>query len=98
MSKPFITVLLGLLICATGQADVFNMDPGVTSLEFVTVGDVNNGPVSYDYQMGKYEVTAGQYAEFLNAVASTDTNDLFEAQMQDFDSGGISPGSAPPGT
>jgi len=27
------------------------------------------GAVDYEYNMGKYEVTAGQYAEFLNAVA-----------------------------
>ena len=30
------------------------------------------GAVDYAYNIGKYEVTAGQYCEFLNAVAATD--------------------------
>ena len=28
------------------------------------------GGVNYDYAMGKYDVTAGQYCAFLNAVAA----------------------------
>jgi sulfatase modifying factor 1 len=39
------------------------------------------GGVSYVYQMGKYEVTAGQYTEFLNAVAATDTYGLYDPGM-----------------
>ena len=39
-----------------------------------TCGDVN-----YDYSIGKFEVTAGQYAEFLNAVAATDTYGLYSS-------------------
>ncbi len=39
------------------------------------------GAVDYDYQMGKYEITAGQYAEFLNAVAATDTYGLYKTDM-----------------
>ena len=31
------------------------------------------GAVDYAYHVGKYEVTAGQYCEFLNAVAPTST-------------------------
>ena len=31
------------------------------------------GAVDYEYQISTYEVTAGQYTEFLNAVAATDT-------------------------
>ena len=31
------------------------------------------GAVDYTYNIGKYEVTAGQYTEFLNAVAGVDT-------------------------
>jgi formylglycine-generating enzyme required for sulfatase activity len=37
--------------------------------------------VTYDYQIGKYEVTIGQYTEFLNAVAKTDTYSLYRADM-----------------
>jgi formylglycine-generating enzyme len=43
-------------------------------------GDLYGG-VAYDYQIGKYDVTIGQYAEFLNAVAKTDTYSLYNAGM-----------------
>lgn len=57
---------------------------GLASLEFVTVGDLGNaadplvqmgitsgsGAVGYTYKMGKYDVTAAQYCQFLNAVAA----------------------------
>jgi formylglycine-generating enzyme len=39
------------------------------------------GAVSYAYNIGKYEVTAGQYAAFLNAVAKTDTYGLYNTSM-----------------
>jgi formylglycine-generating enzyme required for sulfatase activity len=60
------------------------MPTGQTSLELVPVGDVGNaadttgyGRVNYAYNIGKYEVTAGQYTAFLNAVAATDTYGLY---------------------
>ncbi len=52
--------------------------------------DLNVGPkrvcgaVGYVYDVGKYEVTAGQYCEFLNAVAKTDTYTLYNGRM-DYD-------------
>jgi formylglycine-generating enzyme required for sulfatase activity len=39
------------------------------------------GAVAYEYNIGKYEVTAGQYTTFLNAVAKTDTYGLYNANM-----------------
>ncbi len=39
------------------------------------------GGVAYAYNIGKYEVTAGQYTEFLNAVAATDTYGLYNPSM-----------------
>ena len=39
------------------------------------------GAVGYTYNIGKYEVTAGQYTEFLNAVAATDTYGLYNTNM-----------------
>ena len=39
------------------------------------------GGVAYDFQIGKYEVTIGQYTEFLNAVAKTDTYSLYALSM-----------------
>ena len=39
------------------------------------------GAVDYEYRIGKYEVTAGQYIVFLNAVAKTDTYGLYNQDM-----------------
>jgi sulfatase modifying factor 1 len=57
-------------------------------LEFVTVGDPGNtadttgyGSVNYVYRIGKFEVTIGQYADFLNAVASNDPYELYDTRM-----------------
>jgi len=56
--------------------------------ELVSIGNPGNandttgfGSVSYTYQIGKYEVTIGQYTEFLNAVATTDPYSLYNASM-----------------
>jgi hypothetical protein len=61
------------------------------TIETVAVGNLGNasdpttgnlyGGVSYDYRIGKYEVTVGQYTEFLNAVADTDTYSLYNGSM-----------------
>jgi formylglycine-generating enzyme required for sulfatase activity len=39
------------------------------------------GGVPYNYRMGKYDVTIGQYTAFLNAVAATDTYNLYNPSM-----------------
>jgi len=60
------------------------------NIETVPVGNPGNaddthgdgyGGVAYEYNIAKYEVTAGQYTEFLNAVASTDTYGLYSTNM-----------------
>jgi hypothetical protein len=65
------------------RADVFDMPPGQTSLSLVPVGNPSNpddvpygqgfryGRVNYGYNIGKFEITIGQYTEFLNAVAAS---------------------------
>jgi sulfatase modifying factor 1 len=74
------------------------------TMDFVTVGDAGNtaddtgyGALANEYQIGKYEVTNGQYIEFLNAVAANDIHDLFSPGMDGSPYGGIerngSPGS-----
>ena len=59
-------------------------------MQFVKVGDAGNaadtspagfGAVSYEYRIGTYEVTIGQYVDFLNAVAKTDTYGLYNPNM-----------------
>ena len=39
------------------------------------------GAVGYTFNMGKFEVTAGQYTAFLNAVGATDTYELYYFAM-----------------
>ena len=65
-------------------------------IDTVTVGNAGNtndtdgdghGGVSYVYNIGKYEVTAGQYCQFLNAVAAEDTYGLYNAFMDSVPSG-----------
>lgn len=61
------------------------------TIDWVTVGGAANacdaqtqgcfGSVPTEYRIGKYEVTNDQYAEFLNAVADTDTNALYDVNM-----------------
>lgn len=41
------------------------------------------GSVGYSYKIGKFEITTAQYAEFLNAVATTDAYGLYDARMGD---------------
>jgi hypothetical protein len=77
-------VFTGLFLLVLGshaRADVFNMGPGLTSLDTVYVGDAGNAPdpttgfgeVDYNYNIGKCDVTTAQYVEFLNAKAQTDS-------------------------
>jgi len=63
----------------------------VVSIDWVTVGDPGNacdtqtsgcfGSVADPYRISKFEVSNAQYAEFLNAVAATDTNTLYNTSM-----------------
>ena len=46
-----------------------------------TVDDIWLGGVDYDYQISTYEVTVAQYTEFLNAVAASDPNGLYNEYM-----------------
>jgi len=39
------------------------------------------GAVDYEYRIGKYEVTGGQYCEFLNKVGGVDTYALYNPNM-----------------
>ena len=64
--------------------------PAAPSVQYnlVTVGNPGNsadttgfGSVSYSYQIGKYDVTIAQYTAFLNAVAKTDANGLYNTNM-----------------
>jgi hypothetical protein len=46
-----------------------------------SIGSSGYGSVAYVYRISKYETTNAQYTEFLNAVATTDTNALYNTNM-----------------
>ena len=82
--------LLGRVVC-TGVVCV-SLASGASGvdIETVPVANVANaddthgdgyGGVDYEYNIGTCEVTAGQYCEFLNAVAATDTYGLYNGYM-----------------
>jgi formylglycine-generating enzyme len=78
---------LSLLLVPTAHA--------VVTFDWVTVGNPGNaadtevmsdgttgyGAVGYTYSISKFEVTAGQYTEFLNAVADSDPYGLYDLGM-----------------
>ncbi|MBE3123527.1 MAG: SUMF1/EgtB/PvdO family nonheme iron enzyme, partial [Planctomycetes bacterium] len=89
-ARTMLVAAVFLAGACAASADVFHMEPGLTSLEFVPVGNPGNaadtpkfgcGAVAYEYNIGKFEVTAAQYAAFLNAVAATDAYGLYNTQM-----------------
>ena len=58
------------------------------TIDWVAVGDPGNaadttgfGSVATPYRISKFEITTAQYAEFLNAVAVTDSNGLYNTTM-----------------
>ena len=52
-------------------------------------GPIRYGAVDYEYRIGNYEVTNSQYAAFLNSVAASDTNGLYNPSMGSDARGGI---------
>jgi len=78
-------VAAALVLLAAGAVQAITIDT-------VTVGNPGNaadtryappgyGAVAYTYNIGKYEVTAGQYTAFLNAVGGVDTYALYNTLM-----------------
>ena len=92
------SLLLAAVFLAAGSAHAVTID-------MVTVGDAGNaadstgyGAVGYAYQIGKYEVTIGQYVEFLNAVAKTDTYGLYAQNLMGVSSEGVISQAGSPGS
>lgn len=91
MAATIALVLLGLCIAAHANITMDTVAVGDAG----NVGELSGsgaggygpdricGSVSYTYNIGKYEVTAGQYTEFLNAKAKTDTYGLYNTAMVD---------------
>ncbi|MDP6634076.1 MAG: SUMF1/EgtB/PvdO family nonheme iron enzyme [Phycisphaerae bacterium] len=84
MKKAVHIVCAAVVVAALGSAAM------ALNIETVPVGNPGNandaygagyGAVDYAYNIGKYEVTAGQYTEFLSAVAATDPYRLYSTNM-----------------
>ncbi|MFT4546822.1 MAG: sulfatase modifying factor 1 [Verrucomicrobiales bacterium] len=80
--KPVMKIFLPYLFAAA--ASIANAG----SPETVVVGNPGNpadksgfGNVDYEYRIGKFELTNAEYCEFLNAVARTDSNELYDSRM-----------------
>lgn len=82
---------LASLVCILVTLTVLHQSVRAVTIDMVSVGNPGNAPdsrndygsVDHVYQIGKYEVTAGQYTEFLNAVAKADPKGLYHTQMGD---------------
>ena len=69
----FCVVVLLLSFAGGARADL--------TFDLTYIGDAGSGGVDYSYYIGTYEVTVTQYAEFLNAVASSDPYGLYNEAM-----------------
>ena len=83
MLKTLLTVMFVVLLLGAGSSVAM-------AVETVTVGDPGNvadtedivqGAVPYTYNISKYEISAAEYAEFLNATADTDTYGAWHSLM-----------------
>jgi formylglycine-generating enzyme required for sulfatase activity len=93
-------VSLRLLLVAASVAQ--GAAASAVTIDWVTVGDPGNaaddtgfGSVAQVYRIAETEVTNAQYAEFLDAVAATDTNGLYNASMSSSAHGGITQSGSP---
>jgi formylglycine-generating enzyme required for sulfatase activity len=73
---------------ALRTSSVFGANITIDTVQIGNPGNGNDprngnlyGAVPYNYAIGKYEVTFGQYEAFLNAVAATDTYGLYDSLM-----------------
>ncbi|HSW44053.1 MAG TPA: SUMF1/EgtB/PvdO family nonheme iron enzyme [Phycisphaerae bacterium] len=86
-----VCVVIGLLAGAAGAVVIATVPVGNAG----NIGELSGsgaggygpdricGSVGYDYRIGTYEVTAGQYTEFLNKVGGFDTYGLYNPNMSD---------------
>lgn len=84
-----------LVLAPLTGISLVNSATATVTIDWVTVGNVNNpadtmvmndgttgyGSVDHVYRIARNETTIAQYAEFLNAVARTDTYNLYNTSM-----------------
>lgn len=92
-TNSVICLLMSGLLNSAGAVSIVNVpvgDPGNdgdTRYPDMANGVSSFGSVDYRYNIGKHEVTAGEYTAFLNAVAKADTYDLYHTDMWGSDYG-----------
>ncbi|MEL6796614.1 MAG: SUMF1/EgtB/PvdO family nonheme iron enzyme, partial [Planctomycetota bacterium] len=87
--RMMTTVTISMLAATAVNAQV--------TIDWAAVGNAGNaadpatgfGAVGYDYRIAATEVTNAQYAAFLNAVAASDPNNLYNPNMGSSELGGI---------
>jgi sulfatase modifying factor 1 len=89
MKKALVfSIITVSLLAGFAFADTFGAGANQFDIDFVAVGNAGNTPdstgygaVGHDYRIGSFEVTAGQYSQFLNTTAQTDTFALYNSNM-----------------
>ena len=85
--KQRIIASLGLAVLVS--VSLVTPAMAVVNIAWVPVGNAGNaadpstgyGSVGYAYNIGKYEVTNSQYAEFLNAKGGSNSNGIYNVGM-----------------
>ena len=98
MHVPRLVIRRWALALATIALAISHTPCLAVTIDWVTVGDPGNtaddtgyGAVADPFRIGKYEVTIGQYTDFLNAVAKSDPYSLYNPSMAtDLNIAGIS--------
>ena len=83
LNYAFVAAVVTALAPAAPQAHA------AVSFDWATIGNAGNAPdpltgfgaVSYEYRIATTEVTNAQYAQFLNTVATSDPNNLYNSGM-----------------
>ena len=92
MPRKYFAIRKSILLLATIQVLSLGTSPAqAVTISWSRVGNAGNaadpatdslyGAVKYNYNIGTYDVTTGQYTAFLNAVAVTDTYGLWNSLM-----------------
>ena len=77
------------LLTLAATAALISSASATVNMDWVAVGNANNaadsrtgyGSVDHAYQIGKFEVTNAQYAEFLNAKGASNANGIYSSNM-----------------
>jgi len=81
VAKKLFVMFVVVLLVGIGSTRAVTMDWKNVNNPGNTNDSTGYGGVSNSYRISTYEVTAGQYTEFLSSVAATDSHGLYNANM-----------------